>query len=75
MLAAVVLDGLACLANPYGLRGAAFPLTDLLFGTMSDPIFKETIAELSSVPKLIADNAGTIPFMLYVHAAVAGLGA
>lgn len=75
VFAAAVLDGLACLANPYGLRGAAFPFTDLLFGTMSDPIFKDTIAELSSVPKLIADNAGTIPFMLYIHAGVAGLGA
>ncbi len=69
-----VLDGIACLVNPYGIRGAFFPITDLLLGTMSDPIFKETIAELSSIPKFINDSAGYLPFMLKLHLAVATLG-
>ncbi|RUL87215.1 hypothetical protein [Tautonia sociabilis] len=73
-LAVSVLVGGACLLNPYGLRGAAFPLTDLLFGTLRDPIFKETIAELSSIPKLIADSAGYPHFMLLVHLTVVTLG-
>lgn len=68
------LVGLACLLNPYGIRGAAFPITDLLFGTLSDPIFKEEIAELSSIPKLIEDSAGYPHFMLIVHLSTVALG-
>ncbi|WP_152051408.1 tetratricopeptide repeat protein [Tautonia marina] len=69
-----VLVGLACLMNPYGLRGALFPLTDLLFGTLNDPIFKQEIAELSSISRLIEESAGYPHFMLIVHLTVAALG-
>ncbi|WP_169975971.1 tetratricopeptide repeat protein [Tautonia rosea] len=69
-----VLVGLACLMNPYGIRGALFPLTDLLFGTLNDPIFKQEIAELSSIPRLIAESAGYPHFMLIVHLTVVALG-
>lgn len=44
---ACLLIGLACLVNPYGLQGALFPLE--LAGTMGDPVFSRTIAELQPV--------------------------
>lgn len=47
------LTGLACLVNPYGLRGALFPLE--LLKTMGDETFAKHIAELSSIPKLVQD--------------------
>lgn len=72
VMTGTALTALACLLNPYGFHGALFPVT-LFFGTMSDPIFKETIAELSSISKLIADTAGYPLFMLQVHLAVAWL--
>lgn len=54
------LTGLACLLNPYGLRGALFPLE--LLKTMGDPTFGRHIAELSSIPKLVEDwGLGPIP--------------
>jgi len=74
-LTVAVLTGLACLVNPYGFRGALFPITDLLFGTMSHDIFKQEIAELSSIQKLRQETAGFPLFMLQVHYTVALLGA
>lgn len=74
-LLSAALTGAACLVNPYGLRGALYPITDLLLGTMADPIFKERIAELSSIPKLLEDNAGYAVFMLKLHLFVMTLGA
>ena len=73
-LSVTALVGLACLFNPYGLRGALFPITDLLFGTLNDPVF-DNIAELSSIAKLIDDTAGYPHLMLIIHLSVAGLGA
>ena len=73
-LSVTALVGLACLFNPYGLRGALFPITDLLFGTLNDPVF-DNIAELSSIAKLIDDTAGYPHLMLLIHFTVAGLGA
>ena len=48
---ACVATGLACLVNPYGLRGAIYPLE--LAGTMSNPIFSHSIAELTPIPLFI----------------------
>jgi hypothetical protein len=73
-LPVTLLVGLACLLNPYGLRGAVFPISDLLFGTLSDPIFKQEIAELSSISRLIEESAGYPHFMLIVHLSVVLLG-
>jgi len=55
------LVALACFVNPYGWKGALFPLQ--LLTTMNDPVFGRHIAELSSIPKLIND-AGQGPYPL-----------
>ncbi|CAN5863718.1 hypothetical protein BH23PLA1_BH23PLA1_19180 [soil metagenome] len=68
-----LLTALACLFNPSGIYGAAFPL-QLFFGTMADPIFKENIAELSSISKFIVDTAGYPNFRLLLHFGVMILG-
>jgi len=72
ILAASVATGLACLINPYGLRGALYPLE--LAGTMSNPVFSRNIAELMSIPELIG-NTGLWNRMLQLHLAVMALGA
>ncbi len=51
VVAGAILSGFACLLNPYGLQGTLFPLK--LLGTMANPIFAETIAELESVPHFL----------------------
>ncbi len=71
-LAASALTGLACLANPYGLRGALYPLQ--LAATMSNPIFKRTIAELTPVPDFIAQS-GFNSLPLQLHLLTMSLGA
>ncbi len=42
-----LLVGLACLVNPYGITGALYPLE--LAGTMRNPVFSYSIAELTPV--------------------------
>jgi tetratricopeptide (TPR) repeat protein len=51
ILAASVATGLACLVNPYGIKGALYPVE--LAGTMSNPIFAQNVAELTSIPDFI----------------------
>ena len=62
----------ACLANPYGLEGALFPIQ--LAGTMANPIFHKTIAELTPIPEFIARH-GLSSLPLQIHLAVLALGA
>lgn len=62
----------ACLLNPYGLRGALYPLE--LAATMSSPKFTRSIAELKPIPDFIAQSGwGVVP--LQIHFAALALGA
>jgi tetratricopeptide (TPR) repeat protein len=69
---ACVVTGLACLLNPYGVRGAIFPLE--LAGTMSNPIFSHNIAELTPISMFI-QQAGLTNLPLQIHLATMALGA
>ncbi|MGP0064565.1 MAG: tetratricopeptide repeat protein [Isosphaeraceae bacterium] len=62
----------ACLINPYGLAGALYPIE--LAGTMSNPIFSQTIAELTPVPEFIR-RSGIRNLPLQLHLATMALGA
>ena len=69
---ACAVVGLACLVNPYGLRGAIYPLE--LAGTMSNPIFSKSIAELTPIPLFIKRSGlGNVPMQL--HLVTMALGA
>ncbi|WP_422930310.1 tetratricopeptide repeat protein [Singulisphaera sp. PoT] len=68
-----VLTGLVCFINPYGIRGALYPLE--LAGTMGNPIFSETIAELTPIPVFIRRNGGWSNLPLQIHVATMVLGA
>jgi hypothetical protein len=61
----------ACLLNPFGLRGAIFPLE--LAGTMSNPIFSASIAELMPIPRFI-QKAGLANLPLQLHFITMALG-
>jgi hypothetical protein len=62
----------ACLLNPYGIRGALYPLE--LAATMGSPKFSDTIAELKPIPDFIAQSGwGVVP--LQIHFATLALGA
>jgi tetratricopeptide (TPR) repeat protein len=69
---ACVATGLACLLNPYGLRGAIYPLE--LARTMSNPIFSRSIAELLPI-RLFVDRSGLANLPLQLHLATMLLGA
>ena len=59
ILAATALVGLACFLNPYGIRGALFPLQ--LASTMADPVFSKSIGELQSIPDFVAKSGWNNP--------------
>ena len=62
----------ACLVNPYGLRGAVYPIE--LAGTMTNPIFSLTVAELTPIPVFIR-RAGLGNLPLQLHFLTMALGA
>ncbi|MFM1802356.1 MAG: hypothetical protein RJA81_1708, partial [Planctomycetota bacterium] len=57
-IATLFLCLLACLVNPYGIRGLMFPVE--LAGTMGNPVFR-SIGELTPVPQFI-QSLGFIEF-------------
>ena len=68
---ATALTGLACLFNPYGLVGALYPIQ--LAGTMSNPIFKNSIGELKPLPTFIEEvGLDSRPLQLHLAAFVLG---
>lgn len=67
------MTGLACLVNPYGIRGALYPLQ--IAKTMSNPLFGRTIAELMPIPLFIESSAGWHSLPLRLHIATMVLGA
>ncbi len=69
---ACIATGFACLVNPYGLRGAIYPLE--LARTMSNPIFSRSIAELTPIP-LFIEKSGLTSLPLQLHLVTMGLGA
>ncbi|HEU5117957.1 MAG TPA: hypothetical protein VFT74_15135, partial [Isosphaeraceae bacterium] len=72
MLSATLLTGLACLINPYGIRGALFPLA--LAGTMGNKVF-ESIGELRPILTFIRETGSFQNLSLQLHFALLGLGA
>ena len=62
----------ACLVNPYGLRGAVYPIE--LAGTMTNTVFSLNIAELTPIPEFIR-RAGLGNLPLQIHFLTMGLGA
>ena len=46
-----------CFINPYGIKGAVYPLQ--LMGTMGNPIFRDSIAELKPMEKFIKESGWT----------------
>ncbi len=62
----------ACLCNPYGIRGAVFPIE--LAGTMTNKIFSDTIGELTPIP-LFIQRAGLGNLPLQLHFITMALGA
>lgn len=71
MGAASLLTGIACLVNPYGLTGALYPLQ--LAQTMGNPIFRNTIAELTPIPLFIQrDGLSSLPLRLHLLTMILG---
>lgn len=69
--AATVLTGFACLLNPYGLRGALNPLQ--LARTMANPLFSNSIAELTPIPLFIKrDGIESLPLRLHLFTMILG---
>jgi tetratricopeptide (TPR) repeat protein len=71
VVGSVVLTGLACLVNPYGLVGALYPIE--LARTMSNQVFSDAIAELTPLP-LFIQRGGlvSLPLRLQLYALVLG---
>ena len=67
-----VLTGLACFLNPYNVVGAVYPVQ--LARTMANPIFSNTIAELTPIPVFIRRD-GLISVPLRIHLVTLALGA
>jgi tetratricopeptide (TPR) repeat protein len=69
---ATLLTGAACLLNPYGLRGALYPLQ--LLQTMGNPVFSQSIAELTPIPEFIKRNVGwnNLPLGLHLLTIIVG---
>jgi tetratricopeptide (TPR) repeat protein len=62
---ATALIGLACFVNPYGIRGALFPIE--LSQTMRSPLFASKIAELTPIPMFIAQSGlSSLPLRLHL---------
>ena len=68
---ATLLTASACLANPYFLEGALFPLE--LAQTMNASVFNEHIDELTSIPRFVQLH-GFAVLPLQIHFGVIGLG-
>ncbi|QEH36888.1 hypothetical protein OJF2_54730 [Aquisphaera giovannonii] len=63
---------LACLVNPYGLRGATYPLE--LARTMASPVFSERIAELTPIPLFIRRHGLTsVPLLIQLGTTAVGV--
>jgi tetratricopeptide (TPR) repeat protein len=62
----------ACLVNPYGIRGAVYPIE--LAGTMTNTVFSLNIAELTPIPEFIR-RAGLGNLPLQLHFLTMALGA
>jgi tetratricopeptide (TPR) repeat protein len=71
ILVSSVATALACLINPYGIKGALDPLE--LAGTMSNPIFSEHVAELTSIAAFIK-KVGFSNLPLQIHLVTMLLG-
>lgn len=61
----------ACLFNPYGIRGAMYPIE--LAGTMSNEVFSLSIAELTPIPEWIRRH-GLANLPLQLHFLTMALG-
>jgi tetratricopeptide (TPR) repeat protein len=72
ILLASLATGAACLISPYGLTGALYPFE--LARTMSNPIFRQHIAELTPIPDFIR-HAGIRNLPLQLHFVTILLGA
>jgi tetratricopeptide (TPR) repeat protein len=71
VVGSAALTGLACLVNPYGLRGALYPLQ--IAGTMANPVFSQTIAELTPIPVFIQRGGlGSLPLRLQLLTLLVG---
>jgi tetratricopeptide (TPR) repeat protein len=72
ILGASLATGLACLINPYGINGALYPIE--LAGTMSNRVFSQNVAELTSIPAFIK-KSGLAYLSLQLHLLTILIGA
>jgi tetratricopeptide (TPR) repeat protein len=64
ILLASAATAAACLINPYGITGALYPLE--LAGTMSNPVFRQNIAELMPIADFVrVAGLSNLPLQLY----------
>ena len=67
-----LLASLACLVNPYGIKGALYPLH--LFNVLTDPLYSQSISEGHPVQLITAPESGGLGWWLVVCWIFAGLG-